>query len=271
MTTFFRNPIITKLRGALSGTILYRPARFLYNTIGLFNAQRTVAVGSLRVAFWTPTFKIIDDLEHVAEKEILLSFLRAIHTGDTVWDIGANIGLYTLFAAKTTGEQGHVIAVEPEPKTRSLLLRNVALNHIRNVTVLDCALGKAETTKPLYPSATPNPGSHSFVQRTDYKVRTKGIPVAIYPGDKLVFEKNVDVPHVVKIDVEGAELDVLLGMSSLLHQNTVRMMLIEVHPNVLPLFKASANDVECVVQSFGFSKVTRLERGTEYHVLCYRE
>lgn len=262
--------IVTKLRNALTGTPLYHPARLLYNKIALYNAKRTVQLDNLNVTFWTPTFKIHEDLELLAEKELLRSFLGAIRPRDIVWDVGANIGLYSLFAARITDSTGRVIAFEPEPKTRKLLDRNIALNGIKGITVLPYALDKETGTKTLFPSATPNPGSHSFVQRTDYKVKQSGIQVNTFTGESLIREGLVPAPQILKIDVEGAEMNVLRGMDSVLKESPPRMLLVEVHPNVLPLFGGHPDQVENLLRSWSFSKISRIQRGTEFHFVCQR-
>lgn len=267
---FSHSSIVIKLRNILFGTPFYHPTRFLYNKIALFNAKRTVQLGNLNVTFWTPTFKILEDLEIFAEKELLLSFLKSIRPGDIVWDVGANTGLYSLFPARIVNATGWVIAFEPEPKTRRLLERNIALNKINNITVLSYALDRETGMKTLYPSATPNPGSHSFVQRTDYKVKRKGIQVNAITGETLIRDKHVPAPNVLKIDVEGAEMNVLQGMASVLQLPTLRMLLVEVHPKVLPLFGARADSVENLIRTHRFSRINRIERGTEFHLLCQR-
>lgn len=265
-----RSPIIAKIRTLLSETPIFRPTRFLYNRLLLLKARRNIRFDGLNAVFVTPTFKIIDDLETPTEKDLLRSFLGALHEGDTVWDVGANMGLYTLFAAKTVGDLGRVVAFEPEQNSRSLLERNVALNALKNVTILSCALDVEEATRTLYSSATVNPGSHSFVQRTDYRVRRKGTAVPTYRGDSLVREGKAALPNVVKIDVEGAEMNVLRGMNSVLHSTALRAILIEVHPLVLPLFGSGPDEVEAFVRSCGFKKISRTQRATEFHLFARR-
>jgi FkbM family methyltransferase len=261
---------ITKIRTALSGTFLYRPTRYLYNKLLLFNAKQDVELNGLSLNFQTPTFKIADDLERFAEKDLLQSFLRAIRPFNVVWDVGANMGLYSLFASRSAGNEGRVLAFEPEPASRSLLKRNIKNNNIDNIEVLGCALDKENTTRELYPSATPNTGSHSLVQRTDYRVNRRGIRVTTYTGDFLVQNRGLSPPDILKIDVEGAEMNVLGGMGDCLRRDTLRVVLIEVHPQVLPLFGHCAEDVEQTIRSYGFSNIARIERGTEFHLLCSR-
>ena len=265
-----RTVFVVRLRRLLSNTPFYRPLRHLYNRLFLLRARRTVTLKDISITFLTPTFKIIDDVEEFAEKHLLLELLDSMRVNDTVWDIGANIGLYTLFASHNLAPTGRVVAFEPEPSTRALLQRNVTLNKSRNVTVLGYALDDTNSTKTLFRSASPNPGTHSLVRRTDYKLSRKGKPVQAMRGDTLVHDLGMNPPNVVKIDVEGAEFNVLRGMGELLRAGSFRMLIVEVHPEVLPLFGTSASTVEQLIRSSQFSKITRVQRGAEYHLVCRR-
>lgn len=265
-----RTRLVKKLRQRLLFTPLYRPARFLFNAVLLFRAQRTTTIGDISLSFWTPTFKLVDDIEQPPERDILFTFINMLVPGDVVWDVGANVGLYTLFAARRVQPQGKVIAFEPEPRSRTLLLRNCSLNHIENVSAMRYALDKEQTRKTLYPSATPNPGSHSLVQRRDYKLRARGFLIETVRGDSLIRGQGAEVPTVMKIDVEGSEYNVLLGMGDVLRSQHVRILLVEIHPAVLPLFGSSTTEVEGLLTSAKFSRIERIERGGEYHLLCQR-
>jgi len=265
-----RTNVVRSLRQRLLNTPLYKPARFLLNKLFLVRARRTAFLDNISVTFWTPTFKIIDDVEQLAEKDLLRKFLQVLLPGDVVWDVGANIGVYALFAAKRIGPRGKVIAFEPEPHTRTLFRRNCILNHLNNVTVAEYALDKENGTKVLYQSATANPATHSLVRRHDYRLRERGIQVQTVRGDTLIHERGIEQPRVMKIDVEGSEHNALLGMTAILRSQALRMLLVEVHPVVLPLFGSTAEEVENVIHAAGFSRIDRRERGAEYHLLCYR-
>lgn len=262
--------IVRKLRHGLLHTPLYHPTRYLFNKLFLFRARRTATIGNLALTFWTPTFKLIDDIEQLQERDLLQEFLDALHSGDVVWDVGANIGLYALFAARCVGSQGKVVAFEPEPQTRTLLCRNSELNHLENVTVEAYALDKENAVKLLYRSATANPGTHSLVQRRDYKLRRKGITVQTVRGDDLIRDHSMAHPNVMKIDVEGSECDVLLGMAGILRSEKLRTLIVEVHPDVLPLFGSNPDDVERLVRLGHFTRIEHRERGGEYHLVCHR-
>ena len=89
-------------------------------------------------------------------------FKRLINRNDVVFDVGANIGYYTLIATKLVGEKGRVFAFEPEPTNFSLLEKNVKLNGYKNVVLMQKAvLNKTGKTK-LYLHRTA--GGHSKTQ-----------------------------------------------------------------------------------------------------------
>ncbi len=250
---------------------LYSPARFFYNTIFYSRARRTVKVENCSCTFWTPTPTIAEHVVSLTdEKELLQHLLKGLLPDDVVWDIGASFGLYTCFVSAKLGERGKVYAFEPEPRMRKLLGRNVALNRCRNVSVLPCALGSTDAETILYQSDSPNAGTSALTQRTDYRVKAQGINVLLRRGDSLVNEHTVSVPTILKIDVEGAEAQVLGGMGHLLRNNSLRALYCEVHPHLLPLFGDTAAGVEHCITEAGFTIAERHSRGTEYHIICLR-
>ena len=139
-----------------------------------------------------------------------------LRDGGTFFDIGANIGSYTLVAS----EQGRarVIAFEPHPTTAKFLMENVRLNGRQNVTVCPMALGRHDGVVRL----TDHAGSsinHSVMQDDG---RTVEVPCGRV--DTFCRERGL-VPEYVKLDVEGFEFDVLTGFGPLLH--SVDLVLIE--------------------------------------------
>jgi len=160
-----------------------------------------------------------------------------IMPGMTVLDIGAGIGYYTLLFAKRVGIQGRVIAFEPIPSVREKLEYNVRLNGYTNVTVCDFALfsshGSAILEAPFFIMQV-DP-THSANEGRGIKIQTK-----IF--DECVERLRIQRIDLVKIDVEGAELDVLRGMQqSLIEHHPV--LLIEVHPNYLGRFNYDPGDL----------------------------
>jgi len=133
-------------------------------------------------------------------------------------DVGANIGCHTLVMARYAGEDGVVIAVEPNPVIHERLHSNIAINRLDNVKLLKCGLSKSSGTLVLHtaPEDFPNQGMSSL-----YALPQLTIPVRIdlKTLDQIVEEMGLDRLDFVKIDVQGSDLDVLLG-----GENVIRCM-----------------------------------------------
>ena len=139
-----------------------------------------------------------------------------LRDGGIFFDIGANIGSYTLVASEQGNAQ--VVAFEPHPTTVKLLSENVRLNGRKNVTVCPMALGQREGSLWLtdYAGSSVN---HSVAQ---HEGRTVEVPCRRV--DTFCDEQGV-TPNYVKLDVEGFEFDVLTGFGSQLH--CVELLFIE--------------------------------------------
>jgi FkbM family methyltransferase len=183
-----------------------------------------------------------------------------------VWDVGASYGIYSLFVGKKISSI-KAYAFEPEQKTFKLLNKNIRLNGIENVMPMNYALGDIDGSTILHTSSSANIGTHSLVQRNDYPVSEKGITVEIRKGDSIVTAGIIDSPTIVKIDVEGAEFNVLKGMKEILSNPKLRIVQIEIHPKILPLFGSSSEDVYRIMNESNFKVAFRKERGTEVEVI----
>ena len=119
-----------------------------------------------------------------------------------MYDIGANVGFYTLLAAKLAGPAGHVYAFEPAPRNFDFLRRHVTMNAISNVTLMQAAIC-SEAGQAMFDLGK------SF--ETGRLSRNGEVMVRVETIDQLVFEHSMPPPHVIKIDVEGHEAEVLGG------------------------------------------------------------
>ncbi len=141
------------------------------------------------------------------ETELLLSHIR---TGDTVLDIGANIGYYTLAAAARTGPSGRVWAFEPEPVNFAILRRNIRRNRLAHVTAYPWAVAARTGALPLYLSPD-NFGDHRVFHPApgeDPRARIDSRPSVSL--DTFALFHNLK-PALVKIDAQGAEGSILEG------------------------------------------------------------
>ncbi len=139
------------------------------------------------------------------EKGVLGFMQDYLQPGDVFVDIGANIGLMSIYAAKCVGNEGHVHAFEALPKTAAILQENIDINACRNITIHGFALGAENGIATIYENPQVNRGGASLVVN-DGSDGTQ-IPVKklddVYPSEAPI--------SMVKIDVEGYEPMVLEG------------------------------------------------------------
>jgi FkbM family methyltransferase len=162
-----------------------------------------------------------------AEQPSYRRFAEVVKRGDVVYDIGAHYGTYSIIAARRVGAQGLVVAFEPAPETRELLIRHLEWNRASGpVRVVAKACGARSGNMPLW-SAGRADGGASIVPRSGTRAET----VDVTTVDQ-VSEESGRPPALMKIDVEGAEFDVLRGAERTLA--TARpTVLLSTHPVLL--------------------------------------
>jgi FkbM family methyltransferase len=147
----------------------------------------------------------------------VLGFLPA---GAVVIDIGANLGEWTVPLARAVGSAGHVLAIEPAPRSATALEATLAANALRHVEVLHCAVsdrdGTAEFAVPIVTSARTDTGTARLGPAPS---GYEALRVAARSLDSLVAEHGLDRLDLIKIDVEGHESEVLEGAASTLERH----------------------------------------------------
>lgn len=151
---------------------------------------------------------------------------EATRPGMRVADVGAHIGYFSLLLGRLVGERGHVYAVEPADENIRFLERNLTANRAGNVTLLRVAAGKESRRRTFRLSDSSD--SHGFYEHPFAAAGTT-LEVDEAPLDDLI-EGPVDI---VKVDVEGAELEVLAGMRRLLQDSPAVRLVIEWNPACL--------------------------------------
>ena len=150
----------------------------------------------------------------------------AIPAAGTVVDVGANVGYNTVFASRCVGPAGRVVALEPAADNVRMLRANIAANALDNVEVHEVAAGRGREVRDLFLRGETS-GVNSLFEESVYATVTAVAKVTVAPLDEVV-----DGPaDVVKIDVEGAELDVLGGMTRMLRHPAVQLI-VEWHPRL---------------------------------------
>jgi len=195
--------------------------------------------------------------------ELLASSLKP---GDVVFDVGANVGLYTVLLAKVVGDGGRVISFEPEGQTYAHLLDNLKLNSLTNVRCFRKALGDRSGQAMLYSNEAI--GGASLVHTPEGN--GPGEVVDIVEGDQLVLAENLPLPRAVKIDVEGYEYSVIHGLRRTLAHHACELVCCEVHPARLPA-EVRPETVGDLLRSVGFSRIDTYPRWDKtFHLVAYK-
>jgi FkbM family methyltransferase len=153
------------------------------------------------------------------------ALLEAVAAESLVWDVGANIGLYTeKFLAKGAG----VVCFEPAPSALEILRAKFATEPAGRMVIVPVALSDACGTAPMSTDGA------SPTNQLRVGARDKGlVEVSTMRADDLIRNQRVPSPTVIKIDVEGYELEVLRGFGDLLDSMDLRAVFIEVHFRLL--------------------------------------
>ena len=149
----------------------------------------------------------------------------------TVYDIGALEGVFTIFFARTVGKNGIVIAFEPHPENYIKIMENVKLNDFDNVEVCQIALGggRGKATLAFRRSELGTGSVQDDIKAQTLKEKgAKIIQVEIDSLDNQIATNKLPKPDFIKIDVEGLEMDVLLGMNETIKAYKPKLF-IEIH------------------------------------------
>jgi FkbM family methyltransferase len=158
------------------------------------------------------------------DKEPFVQRVFQPQIGDTVVDAGAHIGFYTLIAARKVGSQGRVIAVEPDPETFNILRKNVQANNLTNVTVINRALTGSEGERRFFSCLDP---IYSGFYTNRQTMINKVIKVKTVKLDTLLSKLGVTEVDWIKIDVEGAEKELILGATETLRKSGNLHLIVE--------------------------------------------
>lgn len=148
---------------------------------------------------------------------------RLLRPGDTFVDVGANVGAYTLLGGRKVGPSGRVIAIEPLPSTSRMLGLTVAINGLSDVVELhQCALGAQAGRATIYAGVT---SGHSSMIHFDEL--GDEFDVEVKTGASVLGRRK---PRLIKIDVEGSELDVLEGLGAFVQASASVALIVECSP-----------------------------------------
>jgi FkbM family methyltransferase len=134
---------------------------------------------------------------------------RFLKIGDVVYDVGANVGFYSLLASLLVGETGHVFSFEPLPDNLRELKRHLQLNHVRNCTVIEAAVSSVDGEAAF---------DLSNDRCTGHLAETGTLRVRTLTLDRLIQDAGMRPPSLIKIDIEGAEYECLRGAAGVIQE-----------------------------------------------------
>lgn len=198
------------------------------------------------------------------EAETSQFFRQVLKPGMTFMDCGANIGFYTLLASRLVGPQGRVFSFEPTPSSFQRLQGHLRENQASNVTALAVGLGAADGRTAIFQNSSgDNHGMNSLFPAPD--AASIG-DCEIRTIDGLLDSGAVTRPEVLKIDVEGAELPMLIGGSSLFRGPRAPIMVIELSNHTMEPAGYSPEDLVRFILAKRPYRIEWRHAGRTYHV-----
>lgn len=158
----------------------------------------------------------------------------SLNPGDIVVDAGANIGSFTIKAANIVGNEGRVIAIEPEKENLKILKKNVDANNLTNVSIVPKGLWSKKGTMSFY--LNDYPGLHSLFNSTPGKPSKKPYEqspktkcpiteIKIDTLDNIIDELEIERTDFIKMDIEGAEIEALQGANKTLARKKLKLVI----------------------------------------------
>ena len=230
--------------------------KFMYSLSG---RTQTHKVAGSTTDFRTSTFTEFMRFRDLGgERPVIEDVVPRLQEDDVFYDIGANVGTYTCFAASKLGPDG-AFAYEPEPANANRLRENLKLNGL-DAEVIEVALSDTDgrTVELALSGGEAGEGEHAIATSTDGET----IKVETARGDTIIERRDLPKPTVVKVDVEGAELSVLRGLEGTLSENG-RLAYVEVHPEKITGFGDRPSEVTEFLSELGFKTTEIAHRGNE--------
>jgi FkbM family methyltransferase len=186
--------------------------------------------------------------------------------GDVVVDVGSYIGRYALIASKLVGDSGRVIGIEPNPENFAILDYNIRKSHSTNMEAFCVAASNHEGVMKLYLGES---GGWTSIFRSgsggwkaEFHLSDRFIEVPCVPLDNFLKEHEVEIVDWMKIDVEGAEAEVLEGITNILQKSEKLNLIIELHP------LTNQEKVSTILNSCGYRIQNLSSPSSFYHILA---
>jgi FkbM family methyltransferase len=196
-------------------------------------------------------------------------FLNNIQAGDIVFDVGANVGEYSLIASKKVGDNGKVICIEPNVVALQELTDNIKLNHFTNTEILNCAVGENTGKTIVYNNPLNEMSTIDVVAES--KDLSSSSEIEVKTLDEIIFGNASKIINLLKMDIEGYEYEALLGCKNSFSKNLIKKILCEIHPLYLKNKGLSPQKIFDFLKSYGFKIDVLEETPKNIYILATKE
>lgn len=194
--------------------LIYKIIRKLLIKTTPKEAPRQLYFGPLKGKKWIYSSGYSEYFMGNYEKEVVDIFYEYAKKSKIIYDIGANIGYYSLIASKALKHKGKVYAIEPLPSNIIYLKKNIEINKDSNIEILELAVSNRRGIFSF--SNSNNNVANTLNLESPVFKENNCIQVKTITLDELVFSENKEVPDLIKLDIEGSEFDALIGSEKIL-------------------------------------------------------
>lgn len=196
------------------------------------------------------------------EKNEMLTMQSLLNEESIVIDIGANIGYFSLMAAKKCSK-GKIYSFEPASKNFRKLEEHIHLNKLKNVIPFRCAVSDTNEKTEFYLSDSDNSGMSGLKPAENFSGETELVDCIRL--DDAVALHNIQTINLVKIDTEGSEMKVLKGMEQIIKEQQP-VLLIEVSVNNQALYGNDIKDIFTTLYTYGYKSYNIIDRNILNHI-----
>jgi FkbM family methyltransferase len=165
-----------------------------------------------------------------AEQAVQATLAERLRPGMVFYDLGANLGLFTLLAARLVTATGKVFSFEPDPKNASSLRRNIQRNGFTNVSVVESGIWSSTSNRSFVAASADSP-DHGVGKFVEHPPPDSGTLVPCVSLDDFI--QAAPPPDAIKCDIEGAEVEALRGAAKLLQSPSRPWIIMEMHSPAL--------------------------------------
>lgn len=189
------------------------------------------------------------------ERDVTATLQQCLRPGMTFMDVGANIGYFTVLAAQAVGPGGHVYAFEPDPEAFAYLERNAAAAQAGDSTVENLAVAAFSGVMPF----TRTEFERGYLSREPSETRV----VRTTSLDDYFAARDWPPVHVIKMDIEGGEVDALRGATELFGRNPDLQIVVELNTVALRRAGRTAAELGAELRRLGLTRHRLIERGLQ--------